>query len=273
MQTKQNDMSRYFKIFLLYFQLGFEYKSLSVVWFLTSLAIPALMLVFWSGATASQGGTILGWTYANFATYYLFIALAGSLFIAHIENAVAHDDIKNGELASYLLKPVPYFSLSLLSELPWRFIQGVFSVLSIVVIAFFIQNIIQITSSPIIFLLAVIMAILAFCISFTFKMCLGLLAFWFTDIGGIMELSDIVLSLCSGIVIPLIFLPAGLKLILNILPFSYMVYYPVIGFLGKLDIVSELVIIGIQIIWIILFLLLYKILWLAGRKKFMAVGG
>lgn len=271
MQTKQNDMRKYFKIFLLYFQFAFEYKSLSVVWFLTSLAIPFLMLIFWNAATASQGGVILGWTYANFATYYLFIALAGSLFIAHIESAV-NDDIKNGDLAKYLLKPIPYFSLSLLLELPWRIIQGIFSVASIAIVALLVQNIIQITSSPIIFILAVVMAILAFCISFTFKMCLGLLAFWFTDIGGIMQLNDIVLSLCSGIVIPLLFLPASLKLILNILPFSYMVYYPVLGFLGKLDVTSELLIICVQTIWVVLFLLLYKVLWHAGRKKFMAVG-
>lgn len=271
MQTKQDDMRRYFNIFLLYFQLAFEYRSLSVVWFLTSLAIPALMLIFWSAATASQGGTILGWTYTNFATYYIFIALAGSLFIAHIESAVA-DDIKNGDLTKYLLKPISYLSLNLFNELSWRLIQSVLSVLSIVIIAFFIQNIIKITSSPVIFTLAVAMAILAFCMSFAFKMCLGLLAFWFTDIGGIMELNDIVLSLCSGIVIPLFFLPTSLKLILNILPFSYMVYYPVLGFLGKLDILSEVQTIGIQLIWMVIFLLLYKILWLAGRKKFAAVG-
>jgi ABC-type uncharacterized transport system permease subunit len=51
-----------------------------------------------------------------------------------------------------------------------------------------------------------------------------------------------------------------------------MVYYPVLGFLGKLDILSEVQTIGIQLIWMVIFLLLYKILWLAGRKKFAAVG-
>lgn len=265
-------MRRYFRIFLLYFQQAFEHRSISVVWFLSSLIIPLIMLIFWSGATASQGGTILGWDYASFATYYLFIALAGSLFIAHIEVSVAYDDIKNGDLAKYLLKPIPYLTLNLMAELPWRFIQGLFAVISISLVALLVANIVRITTSPDVFMLAVLMAILAFCMSFVFKMCLGLLAFWFTDISGIMQLSDIILALCSGIVVPLIFLPDQFKILLNILPFAYMVYYPVLGFLGKLNASSQLSIIGIQILWILLFLILYKILWLAGQKKFTAVG-
>lgn len=265
-------MRRYFRIFLLMLQVAFEYKSLSFVWFLTSLVIPLIMLVFWSGATASEGGTILGWNYSNFATYYLFIALAGSLFIAHIEVSVANDDIKNGELAKFLLKPIPYLTLNFLGELPWRLVQGSFTVLSMFIIAFIFQGVVKITTSPSVFMLAVLMAILAFLMSFVFKMCLGLLAFWFTDIGGLMQLSDIVLSLCSGIVVPLIFLPDQFKLLLNVLPFAYMIYYPVLGFLGKLDISAQFIIMGIQVLWILFFLVLYKILWFAGRKKFTAIG-
>lgn len=265
-------MRRYFRIFLLQFQLAFEHRSVSVVWFLSSLIIPLIMLIFWSGATASQGGTILGWDYANFATYYLFIALASSLFIAHIEVGVAYDDIKNGELSKYLLKPIPYLAFNMLVELPWRFIQGLFAIISIMLVALLVANIVKITTSPDVLMLAILTAILAFCMSFVFKMCLGLLAFWFTDISGIMQLSDIILALCSGIVVPLIFLPDQFKLLLNILPFAYMVYYPVLGFLGKLDVLSQISIIGIQILWIIFFLVLYKILWFAGRKKFTAIG-
>lgn len=265
-------MHRYFRIFLFYCQNAFEYRSLSVVWFLSSLAVPLLMLVFWLGATKAQGSSVFGWNYSDFATYYLFVALANSLFVAHIEDSVATEDINKGELARYILKPFPYFSFNLLGESPWRLIQGVFAVISILIIAFFAPGIVHMTSSPLLLTLAILTAFFAFLMSFAFKMCIGLLAFWFTEIGGIIQLNEIIFSICAGVVIPLVFLPESLKLALNILPFSYIVYYPILAFLGKLTLMQELQVILVQLIWMAVFVGLYKILWRAGRRKFTTVG-
>ncbi len=265
-------MRRYFNIFTIYSQLALEVKSLSVVWFLTTLVGPLLMLVFWSGATKAQGGSINGWNYSDFATYYLLIALAGSLFTSHIEGKVATDDIKNGELTNYLLKPISYFSINLMDELPWRFIQGFFAIITIVFISVLTNGLIQFTSSPVTLFLAIITTLLAFFISFLFKTCLGLLSFWLTEINGIMLIFEIILDICGGIIIPLVFLPQILQSFLNFLPFSYMIYYPVLSLLGKLNTQEQLLIIGVQIIWLVFFQMLYKFLWIHGVKKYTAIG-
>ena len=263
---------RYFKIFLLHFQLTLEVKSLSFVWFLSSLLTPLLMLIFWSGATAAQGGSILSWSYSSFATYYLLVALAGSLFVAHIEEDVATKDINRGELSVYLLRPMPYYGFKFINELPWRVLQGCFAFISIFLVFLFAPHLIRITNSPLLLFLAILMMIFAYLTSFSFKMCLGLIAFWFTEISGLMQITEIILTLCGGVIVPLVFLPPGLKLLFDILPFSYMVYYPIIALLGKLSYQSELTIIGIQMVWMCLFGLLYKFLWNSGRRKFTALG-
>lgn len=265
-------MKRYLNIFLFFCKIAFEYRSLSVVWFLSALITPLLMLVFWLGATKSQGGSVYGWNYADFVTYYLFVALANSLFVAHIEDSIAREDIKQGELVRYILKPFPYFSFNLLGESPWRIIQGIFAVVSIIAISILAHRIVQITSSPLLLFLAILTAFFAFLMSFAFKMCLGLLAFWFTEISGIIQFNEIVFSIFAGVVIPLVFLPNYLKILLDILPFPYMVYYPILAFLGKLTPSQEVQIILAQLVWMSIFILLYKILWSAGRKKFTTVG-
>ena len=263
---------RYFRIFFLQLQHAIEARSLSVVWFLTALTTPLLMLIFWSGATAAAGGRIFSWSYSNFATYYLFIALASSMLTAHIEEDVAFEDINKGNLSQYILKPFPYYTSKFLLELPWRLFQGSLAISGIVIVALFFKNLVSVTSSPIILLLAIVIAILAFILSFTFKMILGLLAFWFTEISGVMNVNEIIFSIASGTLIPLEFFPNNLRTLFEILPFSYMIYYPIIAFLGKLNTTSLLQVILMQLLWIFIFSLVYKFTWAKGRKTFTAVG-
>lgn len=230
------------------------------------------MLVFWAGATASQGGLIFGWAYSDFATYYLLLALTDSLIVAHVEEDVAVDDVNRGQLSVFLLKPRPYYAMKLMSELPWRFTQGVFSIITILIVALLARNIIHITSSPVLLLLAIVIALLAYLMSFSFKMCLGLMAFWFTEINSLMQLTEIIMTVSGGIIIPLLFLPSSIKIIFDILPFSYMIYYPIVALLGKLDYRADLQVIIIQVVWLVVFSLLYKILLRAGIRTFTAVG-
>lgn len=264
-------MRRYFNIFLLEFQVAFAIKSLSLVWFLSALFGPLLMLLFWNGATASHGGSVLGWTFSNFATYYLLVVLAGSLFLAHIEFGLARD-INRGDTTIYLLRPRPFFILMFLHELPWRIIQGFFTIITICIIAFFTKNIVQVVNSPTQIIFAILIVILALIMSFTFKMCVGLLAFWFTEVSGITQMDDLIVTICGGIIAPLALLPIQLQLLLQALPFAYMLYYPIMALLGKLDFYSEIKVIIIQLLWLVIFSILYKFLWYSGRKKFTAFG-
>ncbi|MGE5042162.1 MAG: ABC transporter permease [Candidatus Levyibacteriota bacterium] len=265
-------MLRSLKLFLVECQLVIEVKSLSVVWFLASISGSILMIIFWTGVTSANGGSISGWNTGSFATYYLLVALAGSLFIAHIEENVSFQDIQRGELSMYLLKPFPYFRFKLLIELPWRFMQGAFAIISMILVFLLVPHLIQITLSPVLLPMAILLVFSAFLLSFTFKMCLGLLAFWFTEINSLLQLTEIILTLCAGFIVPLVFLPNYLQTLFNILPFSYMVYYPILALLGKLNPDQEIRVFGIQMLWTFLFYLLYKFLWRKGRLKFTAVG-
>lgn len=264
-------MKRYLNIFLLEFQVAFAIKSLSLVWFLSALIGPILMLIFWGNATASSGGSILGWSFSNFATYYLLNILASSLFVSHVEFGLTRD-IYRGDTTIYLLRPRPFFLLMFFHEIPWRLIQGTFTIITILGIAFFAKDIIHITNSPLQLLLAVIMIILAYIMSFTFKMCLGLLAFWFTEAGGIIQFDDLLTTVLGGTIAPLLFIPIHFRILFDALPFVYMIYYPIVALLGKIDHATELRVIVIQLIWLIIFSILYKLLWNAGIKKFTAFG-
>lgn len=264
-------MIRYFRIIVLNFQRAAEIRSRSFVWFLLSLFPPLTLIVFWSGAT-SGGKVIDGWTFPMLASYYLYIMIATVLTMSHIEDEVANLDIKEGGISPYLLKPFSYYWLKLFLELPYRVIQGGFGIITMVVIAFFARDLLVITTSVQTFLLALVMLVLAYIVSFTFKMLMSLIAFWMTETRGIFEVMEVLILIAGGTLMPIAFFPDYLQTIINATPMAYVIYYPVIALQGQLTIMESLRIIGIQLLWIIGLGLLYRWVWRAGVKAYAAIG-
>ena len=69
-----------------------------------------------------------------------------------------------------------------------------------------------------------------------------------------------------------VLLPEALKNLSFLLPFSYMIYFPVTAFQGKYDYFELFRIIFVQVIWLTVFGLTYIKLWSKGIKKYTAVG-
>ncbi|MBI3955897.1 ABC-2 family transporter protein [Candidatus Gottesmanbacteria bacterium] len=252
---------RYIRIFLLFFEHVYQYRSRIFVWFLVSLFHPLIYLLFWSGRGINTTGII---------TYYLFYIIAGGFFV-HVE-ADARPDILEGQLTMYLIKPFSYLQLKFFSELPWRMIQGSMGFIVLSLIAFVLAVPIQIVGLPTDMLLAIVIAVFGYCVMFMFKMIILLTAFWTTDISGFQQLSEMILIVCAGFIMPIYALSDPVRQIIYLTPFPYMIYFPVMAFMGKLSLSDNWSILAVQVIWLVLFYGLYKVLWHHGIRKFSAVG-
>lgn len=262
---------RYVSIFITSFQDAFESKSRSFVWFLTLLIGPSILMLFWGGA--ASGGRAIGedWTFSLLVSYYLFVVIAQVMLTSHIEDEVARQDIKDGNLAHYLLKPFSYYTFKFLFELPYRIIQGGFGFIIIFLFSLFIGKIV-ITNSVSVLLLSIVIALLAFIISFTFKMLMSMSAFWIVESKGLFEAIAANVLILSGGLMPIDLYPSWLSTIASSLPFSYVVYYPIIAFEGKLSEIELLKVIVVQFVWVVILYFMYQKAWSAGIRKYTAVG-
>lgn len=261
---------RYVRIFLLQFQRVLEYKSVNLVWFLIPLFNSGVAILFWKGAL--KGSSITGWNFSSLSSYYLFLIIAGSILMIHVEDDVSRLDIRMGGLIKYLLRPFSYFWLKFLDEIPWRLIQGIYGLLILFLVSLFFKIIIPFSQSPDIILLSIIIAVLAYFLSFTFKMIIGILAFWIIDIMGLYQLIEIAILIFAGFLMPIELFPSQISAIAHILPFSYMIYFPIVAFQGKLGLFELIKVIEVQFIWIIILSLVYKLMWGKGIKRFSGVG-
>lgn len=263
---------KYWKIFLLYFQIAFEMRGRSFVWFLYSVIPISIFLLFWQGAVNSQGGEISGWTLSTITSYYFLLLIASSMLISHIEDDVANEDIQQGKLSMYLLRPISYFISTLFLEIPWRILQGSFGIIITLAFVLFFGSFFAISHNPIVIVFSIIIAMLAFIMSFIFKTILGFTAFWLTDSRGLFQVTEALLVVFGGFVVPITLLPSLAEKIALIFPFAYMVYYPIIAFQGQLELSGLIRIISIQILWIIVLTVIQRIMWNFGRKRFTGVG-
>ena len=269
MQQIQKNNMRCVRILFLNIVNVFELKSITFVYFLLSVTSPFTFLLFWIGVKIQKNSSF---NFTEIASYYFLLIIASSLLMCHVENDIGALDIQEGGLVKYLLKPFSYLWAKFFEEVPWRILQAAMSLVTLFVILIFFGKYFSISNSAIILFLSFIVAILALLLSYMYKVLLGLLAFWLTDITGVFQLSEMLLFIFAGYVVPLYIFPKTIEIISYILPFSYMIYFPVVVIQGKLAPEGIIGVIGMQSIWLLCFYALYQYTWKKGREKYLGVG-
>ena len=120
--------------------------------------------------------------------------------------------------------------------------------------------------------LFVITLALAIAISFFFNVVLGFFAFWIPEVWGIRFLFNIILSFFAGLYFPIDILPKQIAQIFGLLPFQYVLYFPLkiyLGQLGSAEIIKGSI---ISLSWLIILYLFASFLWRKGLKEYTAYG-
>ena len=117
------------------------------------------------------------------------------------------------------------------------------------------------------------LALLQACVlRFLVEWALGLLTFWTTRMNVLSQFYFAVLLFLSGQLVPFTLFPAPIQFVAKLLPFYWMVAFPValcIQNLRQNEILSGLT---LQSLWLLLSLLLLVVLWRCGIRRYSAVG-
>lgn len=263
---------RYVTILLIAFREAAEYRSRALVWFLISLIGPMLFLLFWMGKLQASGGTFLGWEFSSITSYYFLLLMLGTFLMSHVEERIAREDIAQGGLDNYLTKPISYFWIKFLREFPYKCMQGFLGSIVFFLFVIFFPNLVVLTNSFPAILLSLAIIGLAFLLCFVLKMIVGIFSFWLIDIGGFFQLVEAIIFVFGGYILPIELLPGWVAFVAKILPFAYIIYYPVVALQGNLSVVSLSFVILMQCIWLFILFFLYQYTWSLGLKRFAGVG-
>ena len=251
------------------------YKGAFYLFIFISMLGSFIQYFLWMAIYGSSDNATLGGLSRDEMIIYIFMVyVTSSLVMITISDWVS-DDVVKGTVAMNLIKPIDY-RMSLIArafgQVIYRFLSpGVFIWIGLEIYKVTVLNL-PVTSiyNIILFLISCIMS---FFICVLFDFCFGMVAFFTTYIFGMLMAKEALLSFLTGQLIPLSFFPLVVQRIFDFLPFSSMVYTPVMIYLGKYSGAELSFVLLRQAVWVVLLYVLGNLIWKKVTKRLVVLGG
>lgn len=247
-----------------------QYRAAVSIWMVWGIVEPTVALgIWWSIAAA---GDVQGFGTADFARYFFAIMLVNQLTIAW--DAWTLDTwIRRGELNPRLARPMAPIHEAIADNIAFKVRGAVIIGCAWLLVAAFWPAV-RLPFAPDRWLLAAVAVAPAAAIRFLTGYATGLGAFWITRATAIADLQYGLSLFLSGRIAPLELLPPGVRSVAHVLWFPYMIAFPAEVLTGRISTPGGFWGgFGMQLLWLGIWLVAYRLLWRYGVRRYGAVGG
>jgi len=232
-----------------------------------------LVFFLWSSVFSDPSRELFGYNREKILTYVFGILVIRAIVLSARAVDVA-GEISRGDITNYLLKPINYFRYWFTRDISSKALNLSFAALEAVILFFLLKPTIFIQTNGAIlalFFLSLVIAVLTF---FCLLFLVNIVAFWMPENGWAAQFLFIVIiaEFLSGGVFPLDILPIEMQKVLNLLPFPYLLFFPLQVYLGKLTIAAILKGILTGIFWVVALAFGLRQVWNRGIKHYEAIG-
>ncbi len=216
-----------------------------------------------------------GLTYHNIVAYYLltFVSRAFSS-MPGLAAGIARD-VREGTIQKYLIQPIDQINYLLMTRMAHKLVYYGVAAAPFALAFYLCRGFFGGWPDPIMLAGGIASLVMAFFLGFFFEVAIGLVSFWFLEISSLLFVVMSLNYFLSGHMVPLDLLPATLRTVLECLPFQYLAYFPARVLLGKSDLTPAELGRGLlfQFAWIVFFIVLSRVLYRRGLRRYSAFGG
>jgi len=249
----------------------------SVLRFLPLVTAVLLWQAAYKGAGGSSGSAtkFSGYTFDEMVAYLLLVHISRMFSSMPGLAAGIARDIREGTLKKYLIQPLDLVGYLLSYRVAHKTAYIATSFLPYAVLFFLCRGFfyhLDLPDAPRAAAYVLSLA-LGFLIGFFFETCIGMIGFWFLEIGSFLYVVATVNFFVSGQLFPLDLLSPPWGDVFKALPFQYMAYFPAAVFLGKVqgaDLVRGLL---IEAGWAAALIVVARLLYARGLRRYSAYGG
>jgi ABC-2 type transport system permease protein len=263
-------MTKYALAFGTGLKAALEYRANFVLSLIAATSPIVIQTVLWI-ALYRPGEVLFGYTFGQMVAYTVLAQLVSRLVRTGFEYQI-NDDIRQGGLDRYLIKPLGYAGYRLAvflgdksfqSVLMLAFIAGASAVLGAS------AGLVVTPAAAGAFLLSLV---LAFGLNFLLFWCVAMAGFWMTEVTFLFEAVRIIVITLSGGIFPLsVFGPQG-EALLSALPFRFTIQMPVDLLTGRTSPEALATALPALALWTVVLGALGAFLWSRGLRRFTAVG-
>lgn len=266
-------MKKYLVVFNLGLQNTFVYRW---NYFLRALfgLIPLAGTVFlWRAVFKEPGGGMRGYTYGSMIYYYLLTIVVSNLVTPTEDEWQIASDIREGQINSFLTKPVNYLAYRFSIFLSGRLVFTAVTIPPVALILFYFREYLALPSQAITYFCAFASLLMAALIQFFITYTIALAAFWILEISTIVFIIYSFEYFLGGQMFPVDIMPAGIQATMKWLPFYYELFCPIAIFMERLRGADMMQALAIQSGWVLFMFATARFMWKRGLGHYQAVGG
>jgi ABC-2 type transport system permease protein len=238
---------------------------------LGGFAVIVSLYSFWT-ALIGDKATFLGYTRAEMLTYVLALNILRS-FVFTGRGWQLVGEISSGKISSYIIRPLRYHGYALALDLAQKTVHVAAAVLEVGLLAWLVRGGLFLPRDPATWLFFGLAVLLSSLLFFFLEFMVSCLAFWTSESGGPLFCFELFLQFAAGAFFPLDVLPMGLRRLLELTPFPYMVYFPVRVFLEKVSPAEAVRLLGMEALWLMAVYAAAMTVWARGLRSYAAEGG
>ncbi len=237
--------------------------------------LPIVTQIFlWTAIfTATDSSTIAGYTRQDFVAYYLLTMLSRAFSSMPGLASGITTQIRSGEIKKFLIQPIDLIGFLLLSRAAHKLVYYAVALGPFALVFFLCRDFFSGWPPPSTLAAYVLSLCMAFALGFFLEICIGMVGFWFLEVGSLLFVYMLFNFFCSGHMFPLDMLPDPWNGVVRMIPLQYLAYFPAAVFLGKIE--GEALVHGllVQAGWVLFFIAFSRVLLRQGLRRYSGFGG
>jgi len=242
--------------------------------------LPIVTQIFlWGAIFASLGGRSIGkFNYDDMIAYYLLAFLTRAFSsMPGLASGIARE-IREGTIKKFLIQPIDMLGFLLLNRIAHKSVYYGVAALPFAFVFWLCRDYFPPTPDGATIAAFVASLIMSFLLGFFLEAAMGLIGFWFLEVSSLFFVYMLFNFFCSGHMFPLNFLQSESLGsfwydLVTALPLQYLAYFPAAVWLGKIEGPELVQGLWIQFAWVVFFLVLCRVMWSRGVRRYSGFGG
>jgi ABC-2 type transport system permease protein len=237
------------------------------------LPIVTQIFLWFAVFQAREQKPVSGYNYEDFVAYYLLTMIARAFSsMPGLASGIAAQ-VRTGEIKKYLVQPVDFLGFLLLSRIAHKLAYYTVAILPFALVFFLCRDYFPAWPSANALVAGIISLVLCFLLGFFLEASMGLVGFWWLEVSSLLFVYMLFSFFLSGHMFPLDMLPEPWQTAVELSPLMYLAYFPAAVLLGKIQGFDLIVGLIMEAQWLIVFMLLSRVLYERGTRRYSAFGG